>query len=123
MLPILLQQVRKCSIKKRISSSLGNTTFTSQRSNSYKKELQAMPALLFYFSPSLVRSYFLLVLYCTDKKTNLLPLSFSYKNKENSSATYWYNMKAYNTNWLTMCRTESGKYDLLSIREQNKFVH
>lgn len=96
MLPTFLQQVRKCSIKKRITSSSDNTTFTSQRSNSYKEELQAMPALLFCFSSGSVRSCFLLVLYCTDKKINLLSLSFLYKNKENSSATYWYNTKTYN---------------------------
>lgn len=52
-----------------------------------------MPALLFCFSPGPVRSYFLLVLYCTDKKINLLSLSYLHTEKEMSRATYWYDME------------------------------
>lgn len=81
--------------------------------------------MLFCFSPGLVRSYFLLVLYCSDKKTNLLPLfSLWGRGRERKFlvppiGTIWKHV----ANWLTTCRIKSGKYHQLSIKGGSKPVH
>lgn len=84
MLPKFLQQVRICSIKRELQVHQAILPL-HLKDQILVRELQAMPALLFCFSPGPVRSYFLLVLYCMDKKINLLSLSFLHTQKRNVS--------------------------------------